>query len=96
MLINLGRLLMAIIWCFLLLNLVRPFPAPGNYFLYVGLAFMVLMHGLKLLMLKAMVLPGQAKPTAAQQWRIFIFGVFELIAWQRKQPQPTADKSEQR
>lgn len=85
MLINIGRLVMAIIWGFLLYNLVQPFPVPGNYFLYVGLAFMTMMHGLKVLMLKTMILPGQPKPTAAEQWRMFIFGVFELIAWQRKQ-----------
>lgn len=85
MIINLGRLMMAVIWFFLLFNLVKPFPVPGNYFLYVGLVFMVVMHGIKLIMLKAMVLPGQPKPTTAELWRIFIFGVFELIAWQRKQ-----------
>lgn len=85
MIINLGRLMMVVIWAFLLFNLVKPFPVPGNYFLYVGLAFMTVMHGLKMMMLKAMVLPGQPKPTAAELWRIFIFGVFELMAWQKKQ-----------
>ena len=87
MLINLGRLVMLIIWGFLLVNLIKPFPVPGNYFLYVGLGFMVVMHGLKLMMLKTMNIPGQPKLTAAEQWRIFIFGVVELIVWQRKQRQ---------
>lgn len=87
MLINIGRFFMALVWCFALFNLVKPFPVPGNYFLYVGLACMVFMHGIKVLMLRSMILPGEAKLTTAEQWRIFFFGVFELLAWQKKQKQ---------
>ena len=70
MLINFGRVLMLCVWAFLLLNLFQPFPKPLNIFVNVALIFMILMHGLQL---------GRF-----EQVRIFIFGVFELVAWQKK------------
>ena len=77
MLINLGRLLMLCVWAFLLLNLFQPFPKPLNIFVNVALIFMILMH-------KA-TQPKEAPPLSRfEQIRIFIFGVFELVAWQKK------------
>ncbi|CAK8739519.1 hypothetical protein SODG_003076 [Sodalis praecaptivus] len=35
-LINLGRLLMLMVWGFLLFNLIQPFPKPLKYFLDIG------------------------------------------------------------
>ena len=84
MLINLGRLLMLSVWAFLLLNLFQPFPKPLNIFVNVALIFMILMHGLQLTLLKA-TQPKEAPPLSRfEQIRIFIFGVFELVAWQKK------------
>jgi Predicted membrane protein len=51
--LNLGRLLMICVWAFLLLNLVHPFPTPLRYFVHVALFFMVVMHGLQLVLLRA-------------------------------------------
>jgi len=85
MLINLGRLLMLCVWGFLILNLIQPFPRPLNIFVNVALIFMVLMHGLQLAMLKA-TQPKDAPPMSKpEKIRIFVFGVFELLAWQKKQ-----------
>lgn len=53
MLINLGRLLMLCVWGFLLSNLFHPFPKPLKYFIDVALFFMVVMHGLQLVLLKS-------------------------------------------
>mgnify|MGYP004446131439 CR=1 FL=1 len=79
MLINFGRVLMLCVWAFLLLNLFQPFPKPLNIFVNVALIFMILMHGLQLTLLK------DAPPLGRfEQVRIFIFGVFELVAWQKK------------
>ncbi len=87
MLINLGRLLMLGVWGFLLLNLIHPFPKPLNIFMNIAMVFMWLMHGLQLMMLKS-TQPKDAEPISAlQQLRIFLFGVFELLAWQKKQKQ---------
>ena len=80
MLINLGRLLMLCVWAFLLLNLFQPFPKPLNIFVNVALIFMIL----QLTLLKA-TQPKEAPPLSRfEQIRIFIFGVFELVAWQKK------------
>ncbi|MBT9432194.1 DUF1145 family protein [Candidatus Sodalis endolongispinus] len=85
MLINLGRLLMLMIWGFLLFNLIQPFPKPLKYFLDIVLFFMVVMHALQLTLLKATLTKDEAKPRAAFQERVFLFGVFEMVAWQKQQ-----------
>ncbi|HCC0173728.1 TPA: DUF1145 family protein [Cronobacter sakazakii] len=88
MLINLERLLMLGVWGFLLLNLIQPFPRPLNIFVNVALFFMIIMHILQLSLLRA-TQPKDAPPLSRfQQARIFIFGVFELIAWQKNQKKP--------
>lgn len=82
--LNLGRLLMVFVWAFLLLNIVHPFPKPLTYFVNVALIFMVLMHGLQLVLLKATQPKDGIKLSRVTQVKIFFFGVFELLAWQKK------------
>lgn len=84
MLINLGRILMLCVWGFLFTNLLFPFPKPLKYFIDVALFFMVVMHGFQLLLLKS-TQPKDQPISGGQQCKIFIFGVFELLAWQKKQ-----------
>lgn len=84
MLINLGRVLMVGVWAFLLLNVVHPFPTPLKYFVNVALFFMVIMHGLQLVLMRATQPKGAEKLSALMQTKIFFFGVFELLAWQKK------------
>jgi putative membrane protein len=86
MLINVGRLLMLCIWAFLLMNIIHPFPKPMKYFLDVAMVFMFFMHGLQIMLLKATQGKEQNKIGGWLQLRIFLFGVFELLAWQKKQP----------
>lgn len=83
--INLGRLLMSGVWFFLLLNLFQPFPKPLRYFINVAMIFMFLMHGLQLVLLKS-TQPKDQPISGWQQLKIFVFGVFELLAWQKKKP----------
>ena len=84
MLINAGRVLMLFVWAFLLLNLVHPFPKPLTYFVNVALFFMVIMHGLQLVLMRSTQPPGAEKLSGVTQAKVFFFGVFELLAWQRK------------
>ena len=84
MLINAGRVLMIFVWAFLLLNLVQPFPKPLTYFVNVALFFMVIMHGLQLVLLRATQPKDAPKLSGVTQAKIFFFGVFELLAWQKK------------
>lgn len=85
MLINLGRLLMLCIWAFLVLNLFHPFQRPLNIFVNVAMIFMIIMHGLQLTLLKATQPQGAPPMGRGEQVRIFLFGVFELLAWQKRQ-----------
>ena len=80
MLINIGRLLMLCVWGFLILNLVHPFPRPLNIFVNVALIFTVLMHGMQLALLKSTLPKDGPQMTTAEKVRIFLFGVFELLA----------------
>ncbi|WLI78977.1 DUF1145 family protein [Kosakonia sp. H02] len=84
MLINLGRLMMLCIWAFLILNLIKPFPRPLNIFVNVALVFTVFMHALQATMLKTALPKEGPQMTKAEQMRIFLFGVFELLVWQKK------------
>ncbi|MGV3344601.1 DUF1145 family protein [Enterobacteriaceae bacterium LUAb1] len=85
MLLNLGRLFMLGIWGFLLFNFVRPYPVPLNYFIHVALFFMIVMHGLQVILLKATQPQSGPAISRAEQSKIFLFGLFELLAWQKKQ-----------
>ncbi|MGL5699009.1 MAG: DUF1145 family protein [Kluyvera sp.] len=84
MLINLGRALMLCVWAFLVMNLFHPFPRPLNIFVNVALVFMVLMHGMQMALLQATQPKDGPKMTRGEKIRIFLFGVFELLVWQKK------------
>lgn len=84
MLLNLGRAVMLFIWAVLLLNLVHPATKPLKYFIDIALIFMVVMHGLQLVLLKATQPKNGPQLSKGLQFRLFVFGVFELLIWQKK------------
>ena len=84
MLINLGRLLMLFGWAFLILNLFHPFPRPLNIFVNVALVFMVLMHGMQAALMQSTLPKDGPQMTKLEEARIVLFGVFELLVWQKK------------
>ncbi|EKT60309.1 DUF1145 family protein [Providencia burhodogranariea] len=86
MLINTGRVLMICVWSFMVFNLIHPFPKPLKYFMDVAMVFMVFMHALQTIFLKATLAKGE-KLSKVLQTRIFFFGVFEMLAMQKKQKQ---------
>ncbi|EPL6453796.1 MULTISPECIES: DUF1145 family protein [Providencia] len=83
MLINVGRLLMVCVWGFMVFNLIHPFPKPLKYFMDIAMVFMIFMHALQTIFLKA-TLPKGEKISGLVQTRIFFFGVFEMLAMQKK------------
>ncbi|HBO24489.1 MAG TPA: hypothetical protein DD649_16620 [Providencia sp.] len=83
MFINIGRLLMVCVWGFMLFNLIHPFPKPLKYFMDIAMIFMVIMHALQTMFIKAS-LPKNEKLSGLVQVRIFFFGVFELLVMQKK------------
>lgn len=84
MFINIGRLLMLLVWTVMIYNIFIPFTKPLNYILNVAFSFMVIMHILKLIMLKIALTNEQIQFSKATQIRLFFFGVFELLAWQKQ------------
>ena len=83
-LINLGRLLMLFVWAFLLLNLFSPFPKPLNIFVNVALFFTVSMDAIHATMMKKTLPKDGPQMTRFEEFRIFVFGVFELLIWLKK------------
>lgn len=62
-------------------------PVPANWALYrekVALVFMALMHGMQLALLKSTIPKEGPQMTTGEKIRIFLFGVFELLVWQKK------------
>lgn len=86
MLINFGRLLMICVWGFMVFNLIHPYPRPLNIFVNVALIFTVLMHGLQVTLLQSTLTKQEPRLTLTQKTRIFLFGVFELLVWQKRHP----------
>ncbi|NHB93040.1 DUF1145 family protein [Photorhabdus cinerea] len=84
MFIQLGKLLMVCIWGFLIFNLIHPFPKPLKYFMDIAMIFTVVMHAFQMLLLKSSQ-PKDQKLSGLMQTKIFFFGVFELLAMQKKQ-----------
>ncbi len=75
---------MVCIWGFLIFNLIHPFPKPLKYFMDIAMIFTVVMHAFQMLLLKSSQ-PKDQKLSGLMQTKIFFFGVFELLAMQKKQ-----------
>lgn len=86
MLVNAGRVLMICVWGFMIFNLIQPFPKPFKYFMDIAMIFMIVMHALQTVLLKATLAKGE-KLSGWLQTQIFFFGVFEMLAMQKKQKQ---------
>ncbi|KMJ43605.1 DUF1145 family protein [Xenorhabdus khoisanae] len=86
MFIQLGRVIMMLVWGVMIFNFIHPFPKPLKYFMDIAMVFTVIMHAFQLLLLKNSQ-PKDQKLSTFLQTKIFFFGVFELLAWQKKQQQ---------
>ncbi|OTA19331.1 membrane protein [Xenorhabdus beddingii] len=86
MFIQLGRIIMIFVWGIMIFNLFYPFPKPLRYFMDIAMVFTVVMHAFQLLLLTNSQ-PKDQKLSGFLQTKIFFFGVFELLAWQKKQQQ---------
>ncbi|HGJ5876808.1 MAG TPA: DUF1145 family protein [Arsenophonus sp.] len=84
MLINAGKLLMLFVWGFIIFNLFQPFPKPLKYFIDVAIIFMIFMHAMQAIFLKTAFAKTEKHPHWLQI-KIFLFGIFELLAWQQRQ-----------
>lgn len=84
MLISIGKVIMLLVWAFLLSNIFHPTPKPLKYFIDIALIFMLIMHNLQLVLMKNTQPKDTAPLSGMEQLKLFIFGVFELLAWQKQ------------
>ncbi|MGL4270580.1 MAG: DUF1145 domain-containing protein [Plesiomonas sp.] len=82
--LNLGRLLMLLVWALLLTNLVHPLsPHTLSVLLYLLLGLTLMMHALQLLLARTLL--GKARPLGRSgSLRVLLFGVLELIPLRRR------------
>ncbi|PHM34829.1 membrane protein [Xenorhabdus szentirmaii] len=82
---------MIFVWGIMIFNFFQPFPKPLKYFMDIAMVFTVVMHAFQLLLLKHTQPKGQ-KLSAFLQTKIFFFGVFELLNWQKKERKKEQEK----
>ncbi|WP_392560883.1 DUF1145 domain-containing protein [Orbus sturtevantii] len=84
MFILIGKAIYLFIWCFLLFNLIYPYPKPANLIAYLALATFVIVHGLQTWLLSSTLSSQEKSRDRFKVLRVFIFGAFEALSWKQK------------
>jgi len=82
-LLILAKAAIAFVWLVLLFNIVMPFPGNAAIALYIMTAFLLMMHGLQMLIFIG-AFGDKVKTTRWEKWSILIFGIFALLDIRRK------------
>lgn len=82
-LLILAKAAIAFVWLVLLFNIVMPFPGKAAIALYIMTAFLLMMHGLQMLIFVG-AFGDKVKTTRWEKWSILIFGIFALLDIRRK------------
>ncbi|MGY2574112.1 DUF1145 domain-containing protein [Vibrio sp. C8] len=82
-LLVLAKAAIAFVWLVLLLNIVMPFPGKAAIALYIMTAFLLIMHGLQMLIFVG-AFGDKVKTSSWEKWSILIFGIFALLDIRRK------------
>lgn len=88
----LAKIFMLVVWGVLLLNLIQPFAGSMHIALNVMGIFMLLMHGLQVLMLTKLS-AGQISLTTKEKLSIWLFGSFAMADLKDKIMQQIQAKS---
>lgn len=84
MFILFGKIFYSIVWLFLFVNLIHPYPTPANVVAYVGLLIFALTHGLQAWILYSTMTNQEKREDKFKPLRLFIFGFFESLSWKYK------------
>ncbi|WP_085246745.1 DUF1145 domain-containing protein [Gilliamella mensalis] len=84
MFIFIGKVLYALVWLFLVFNLIHPYPRPANVVTNIGLIAFVVTHGLQAWMLHSTMTKQEKQQDKFKVLRLFLFGVFESLSWKDK------------
>ncbi len=82
-LLVLAKAAIAFVWLVLLVNIVMPFPGKAAIALYIMTAFLLMMHGLQMLIFIG-AFGDKVQTTRWEKWSILIFGIFGLLDIRRK------------
>lgn len=83
--IILGKAAYLCIWIFLIANLIYPYPKPANILCNIALCAMILLHGMQALLFASTRTQQEKEKDKFAVFRLFIFGVFEVLSWKKKQ-----------
>lgn len=78
-LIQLARLAYLLVWLFLLINLLFPYPKPAQVIANIALITLAVLHGLQSIMLRLTLTPEEKKQNKLNLIRLFLFGAVEIL-----------------
>ncbi|MDF7667884.1 DUF1145 domain-containing protein [Orbaceae bacterium ESL0727] len=84
MFIILGKTLYTIMWLFLLVNLIHPYPKPANIVTNIALIALIMVHGLQAWFLSSTMTKQEKRQDRFKVLRLFLFGLFETLSWKNK------------
>ncbi|WP_394146398.1 DUF1145 domain-containing protein [Vibrio atypicus] len=82
-LLLLAKAAIGFVWFILILNIFMPFPGKAAIALYIMAAFLLMMHGLQMLIFIG-AFGDKIKMSNWEKWSILIFGIFSLLDIRRK------------
>lgn len=82
-LLTLAKAAIGFVWLVLLINIVMPFPGNAAIALYILTAFLLMMHGLQMLIFIG-AFGDKINMSRWEKWSILVFGIFALLDIRRK------------
>lgn len=82
-LITLAKAAIGFVWLVLLINIFYPFPGVAAMALYIMTGFLLMMHGLQMLIFIG-AFGDKISMSRWEKWSILIFGIFALLDIRRK------------
>lgn len=83
MLIYLGKTFYLLVWLFLLINLIHPYPDPADFIAYVALVMFFVLHGLQAWLLNSTLSRQEKQQHRYRVIKIFLFGFIEALSWKK-------------
>lgn len=83
LLLTLAKAAIGFVWLVLLINIVMPFPGNAAIALYILTAFLLMMHGLQMLIFIG-AFGDKISMSRWEKWSILVFGIFALLDIRRK------------
>lgn len=80
-----GKIGYVLIWLFFLWNLFFPYQRPANILCNIAFCAMIILHGLQAFLFATTRTQQEKEKDKFAVFRFFLFGVFEVLSWNKKQ-----------